>query len=153
MDQANLVEALARHLKIERAHIFAHNYGDTVTQELIARHNEGTLSFEIRSVCLLNGGLFPETHRPRLIQKLLLSPIGPLLGRVYSKRSFARTFYAIFGPDTQPSEGELDEFWHLLAHNGGRLLFHKLIHYIPDRVANRERWVSAMQQTQVTTTH
>ncbi len=38
---------------------------------------------------LLNGGLFPETHRPVLLQTLLAGPFGPLVARLSTYRRFA----------------------------------------------------------------
>lgn len=146
LEQADLHEALLAELGIERVHILAHDYGDTVTQELLARHLEKP-KFEIASVCLLNGGLFPETHRPRTIQKLLLNPIlGSIITRFYKRSSFQKTFNDIFGANTQPTEDEIDEFWALMTKNKGTGIIHKLIHYIPERVKYRERWVNALQK-------
>ena len=39
-DQANLHESFLKHLNINSFHILAHDYGDTVAQELLARHEE-----------------------------------------------------------------------------------------------------------------
>ncbi|MGL1585796.1 hypothetical protein ACSTHB_23480, partial [Vibrio parahaemolyticus] len=90
-----------------RFHLLAHDYGDTVAQELIARHEEraarGDDSLQLVSVVLLNGGLFPETHRATRVQKLLQTPLGPLISRLMGERSFGERFAAVFGPDTQPS--------------------------------------------------
>jgi len=148
-DQADLHEALLRAEGISRYHILAHDYGDTVAQELLARHQErraaGDDSLVLQSVCLLNGGLFPEAHRAARVQKLLLTPLGPLLGAVMNERSFARSFAAVFGRETRPDAAELHQFWQLLAHQHGNRITHKLIRYIPERRANRERWVGALQ--------
>src|SRR5688572_4727863 len=62
LDQATLHERLLAELGVPRAHVLAHDYGDTVAQELLARAAEGRAAFEIRSICFLNGGLFPEQH-------------------------------------------------------------------------------------------
>jgi len=152
-DQADLHEILLRELGVRRFHILAHDYGDTVAQELLARYEErrarGDDSLSIESICLLNGGLFPETHRPRLVQKLLLTPFGGMIARAMNARSFARSFAAVFGPQTQPSAEELQQFWQLLEYNGGNRRMHRLIHYIPERRANRARWVGALQTTQL----
>jgi pimeloyl-ACP methyl ester carboxylesterase len=150
LDQADLHEELLAHLGVRRVHLLAHDYGDTVAQELLARHLERAgAPLAIESCVLLNGGLFPETHRARPIQKLLLSPLGPLLSRLMSRRSFGRSFAAIFGAQTQPSAQELDEFWELLSRDGGRRLMHRLIGYMPERIRHRERWVGALQRTRV----
>ncbi len=150
MDQADLHEALLEQLGVKRVHVLAHDYGDTVAQELLARFNErqaqGGSGLQLLSLCLLNGGLFPETHRARPVQKLLNSPLGWLLSRLMNKRSFASSFAAVFGENTQPSQAELDDFWSLVSRQGGTRITHKLIRYINERREHRERWVGALQQ-------
>jgi pimeloyl-ACP methyl ester carboxylesterase len=152
-DQATLHESLLDALGIARVHVLAHDYGDTVAQELLARHGErraaGAAGPVIASVCFLNGGLFPEVHRARAAQKLLHSPLGPLLGRLMSERGFRRSFAPIFGPHTQPSDEELAVAWALVAHNDGPRVAHRLIRYIAERREFRERWVGALQGTDV----
>lgn len=151
LDQADLHEALLAALGVERAHVLAHDYGDSVAQELLARFEDRCRSGEagplLRSVCFLNGGLFPEVHRARLVQKLLLTPLGPLLGLLTHERAFARSFSAIFGPRTRPSAEELCDFWTLVSRDGGARIMHRLIRYIPERLAFRARWVGALQRT------
>lgn len=142
--QADLQEALLEHLGIGEAHILAHNYGDTVAQELLARHNENALSFSLKSVCFLNGGLFPERHRPLPVQKLGLSPLGPLLGLMMSRTRLRQSFDQIFGADTKASDAEIDGHWSLMRESGGVGVLHKLLQYIPERVEYRERWVGAL---------
>lgn len=148
LEQADLQQALLAHLGInEPVHVLAHDYGDSVAQELIARHQEGRLP--LASCVFLNGGLFPETHRPVLMQKLLLSPLGALLGPLFSRSKLKANLTRVFGPQTPPSEAELDAFWALIAHNDGPKVMHRLIRYMLDRRVNRERWVAAMQETRV----
>ncbi|AIB38480.1 MULTISPECIES: alpha/beta fold hydrolase [Pseudomonas] len=145
LEQADLQQALLAHLRVEQpVHVLAHDYGDSVAQELLARHYEGR--FHMASCVFLNGGLFPETHRPALVQKLLLSPLGWMIGRAFGRNALANSFSQIFGPNTRPSESALDDFWSLIdCHDGTRIL-HKLIAYIPQRGRMRERWVAAMQR-------
>jgi pimeloyl-ACP methyl ester carboxylesterase len=90
-----------RKLGLTRFHVLAHDYGDTVAQELLARQNDGSGAGEWLSVCFLNGGLFPETHRALLTQKLLLSPLGPLVNKFSNKRTFDRAMSRVFGPAQQ----------------------------------------------------
>ena len=151
--QADLMGALLKHLGVSRCHLLAHDYGNTVAQELLARHiarnidNSDALTLD--SVCFLNGGLFPEAHRPLLIQKLLLSPLGPLVARFSNRRSFAASMRRIFGPHTQPSATELDTFWRLVTHNHGMRIMPKHIRYMVERRQNRERWVGAIVNSPV----
>ncbi len=149
LDQADLCETLLGVRAVDRYHVLAHDYGDSVAQELLARGLEPGQRPKLASVCFLNGGLFPETHRPVLIQKLLLSPLGPLVARLTNKRAFARNMGRIFGADTQPDAALVDAFWTLMNANDGLKVFPKLIHYMPERRQWRERWVGAMQATRL----
>ncbi|MBK5352496.1 alpha/beta hydrolase [Pseudomonas sp. TH41] len=148
LEQADLQQALLEHLKVEQpVHVLAHDYGDSVAQELLARHYEARI--HIASCVFLNGGLFPETHRPILMQKLLLSPLGWMIGRAFSRDALVKSFRQVFGPDSRPSESEMDDFWSLVDSNHGPRILHKLIAYIPERRAQRDRWVAAMQRGEV----
>lgn len=151
-DQADLHDAFAAYLGFSDCHIFAHDYGDTVAQELLARFIDQGEQAAIRphSVVFLNGGLFPEQHRATLTQRLLHSPLGPVLSRLMTRRRFATGLGEVFGPDTQPTEAEMDAFWALAMENGGMpRIGHKLLSYITERRATRERWVGALQSSPV----
>ena len=151
MDQADLHEGLLRAEGVGRFHILAHDYGDTVAQELLARQIERgrRAGLRLQSLCLLNGGLFPESLRPTLLQKLLLSRAGPLISKLMTEHGFRASFSRVFGPNTQPSFDELAEFWQLIAYNGGADLAYKQMRYLKQREQYRERWVEALQRTRV----
>lgn len=144
MQQADLVEDLVEHLGISECHLFAHDYGDTVAQELIARYNEGN-GLSLKSACLLNGGIFPESHHPLPIQKMLMSPIGFILSKLLNQKKFEKSFGRIFGPDTLLTAEELDIYWKLVSKNNGHRIAHLIIRYMRERVQNRTRWVGALQ--------
>ena len=145
MMQADLQEALLADLNIGEAHVFTHDYGNTVGQELLARAQDRTLSFSIKSMAFLNGGLFPEQHRARPIQKLGLTPFGFLLGRLLSRQRLRTTFDEIFGPDTKAPDTEIDGHWDMICENDGAKILHKLLQYIPERQRYRARWVGALK--------
>lgn len=147
-DQADLQQGWIEGLGLPRVHLFAHDYGCSVAQELLAREQEGVLPFTIASVCFLNGALFPEVHRPLLIQKLLCSPIGGLVSRGMTRKSFDANFHRLFGRQYPPSRADLDNFWQLLVYNNGRGILHRLIHYMEERRCHRNRWVGALQKAQ-----
>ena len=146
MHQADLQEAALEHLGLGEAHIFAHDYGDTVAQELLARSHEGTLSFSLKSICFLNGGLFPEQHRARPLQKLGLTPLGFLVGMMMSEQRLRKAFDEVFGPETKASDEEIAGHWEMISEKNGAGIFHKLLNYIPERKHNRERWVGALKK-------
>ncbi|WP_445777500.1 alpha/beta fold hydrolase [Shewanella sp.] len=147
--QADIFQTLLAKLGVNEYHILAHDYGDTVAQELLARQVSRDSKIHINSVCLLNGGLFPETHKPVLIQTLLLSPIGAFVAKRITKPKFAANLQHIFGPSTQPTPVVIDTLWQLLTHNDGIAVIHKLITYMTQRKQHRERWVGALVNSPV----
>lgn len=146
-NQVDILQSLLAHLSIKKVHILAHDYGNTITQELLARAEENRLNFTIESICFLNGALFPETTRPIFAQKLLISPLGFLFARFISDQKFKRSLSGIFGRHTKPSEAELNDFLAVFKNNDGRRIAHKLIRYMRERAINRQRWVGALQRT------
>ena len=141
--QADLFGALLARERVASYRMVAHDYGVTVAQELLARQPQEAAAPRIVSVCLLNGGLFPEAHHPLLTQKLLASPLGPLVARLGGYRAFARAMRRIWG--THPvSDDELRAMWRLVTEHDGLGVMPKLISYMAERRAHRERWVGAL---------
>lgn len=149
IEQAEITLALLSQQKINSCFILAHDYAVSVTQEIISRVKENRSNLHVRKIIFLNGGLFPEMHRPITIQKLLLSPLGRAIGMMVSRNSIEKNLRQVFGPNTQLSKKELDELWSLITFNKGKRVFHLLIKYILDRRENRERWVANMQKTSI----
>jgi pimeloyl-ACP methyl ester carboxylesterase len=141
LEQADLQLALLDRLAVTRFHALVHDYGVTVAQELLAR------GAPIDSIAFLNGGLFPESHRPRLIQRLLASPLGPLVARHTTERTFGASFAALFA--TPPSPDELHAFWVLASKHDGTRALQGLISYMAERRVHRERWVGALVKSTV----
>ena len=148
VDQARYIKALLARLQVTQCHLLAHDYGDSVAQELLHLAETGQTEFAIQSLTYLNGGLFSESHRPLLTQKLLLSPLGNWLVKLLNKRSLANSFHKIFGPDTPPAQHDIDTLWQLLQHQQGTRAMPGLIRYIPERAKRRADWLRAMQTTQ-----
>lgn len=149
--QVDILEDLLEQIQIKSCYVVAHNYAVSAVQELLWRriHSPEAPKTEIRGIILLNGGLFPETHRARPIQRLLLGPFGKYINRLLSKASLRKNLNQIFGPETQPSDNEIDGFWAIINFNKGKRCFHLLIRYMIDRVQNRTQWLSALQETDV----
>ncbi|XP_026578112.1 mesoderm-specific transcript homolog protein [Pseudonaja textilis] len=153
-EQASIVEGLLRHLGLlnQRINLLSHDYGDTVAQELLYRYEQNrTGCVLINSLCLSNGGIFPEAHYPRFIQKILKD--GGLLSAIITRLTnyfiFTKSLAEVFGPHTQPTEAELWDMWTALRTNDGNLVVDSLLHYINQREQHRDRWVGALQSTSV----
>lgn len=145
-DQADLFEAFLRAESVTDYHVIAHDYGDTVAQELLARDSAVP---KLRSVCLLNGGIFPEAHRPLLIQRLLSSFAGPLVARLSTRTTFAVSMRRIFARQRQPTAEELAGLWALVTHGNGRAVMATVSRYRLERRPMRPRWVGALQTTAI----
>ena len=139
--------ALAEATGLSEVAILAHDYGNTVAQELLARQRDGQLGFRITSVAFLNGGLFPEATQPLRIQRWLAGPLGPLLAPLTSERRFTASLQHICARPWP--EGEMSEAWQRLSRDGGKAVMPKLLRYIAERRRHRERWVGALQQAGV----
>ena len=156
-DHASMHEALLQHLGVRECHLVAHDIGDSVAQELLARHERGEQSaepFEIRSITWLNGGLFNEAYRPRAIQTLLsATPLGGVVARyrrvLLSNAVLDRGVAEVFGPRTKPSAKLLEQFHQVMDYNDGRQVTHKVGRFVLDRYRHRNRWVEAMRRTRV----
>ena len=148
-DQADVIEFLLTAKNVSKAHIFAHDLGDTVAQELLARQQEGKAKVQWLSCVFLNGGLFPETHRPRFIQTLLASPLGPLVATLSTKRTFRKNMIRIFSKEHPPSDAFLESSWSLLIENGGRQMLPRLIRYMNERRVERPRWIKGLVESSI----
>ncbi len=146
VEQAEIIERLLKHEKIKTYHILAHDYGVSVAQELLARQL-GKKSPAI-SVCFLNGGLYPEFHKPLLIQKLMLTKLGPLLARLFTKKKLKSSFDTIFGT-RKATTHELEAFWQLIEYNNGRLIVPQMLRYLIERRLHRERWVNGTENASI----
>ena len=143
-DQARLHEEFVSQFEIKAAHLFVHDYGNSVAQELLAAfHERGADGFQILSCMFLNGGLFPELHHARPVQKLLNSPLGFFFNRFLNKKSLHRSFHKIYG-NKKPSDQDIDQFYALMEYNDGIKNVYKLMRYITNRRENAERWKRAL---------
>jgi pimeloyl-ACP methyl ester carboxylesterase len=91
LDQADLVEQLLDHLQLREVHILAHDYGDTVAQELLARFLE-----KKASAMKIDINLFSKRRS--------LSGVSPA-------KAYPKTTYQPFGPfaDSFSQQGHAEE--------------------------------------------
>ncbi|WP_262500912.1 alpha/beta fold hydrolase [Pseudohalioglobus sediminis] len=146
MEQADICEALVAELGLTGFHVLAHDYGDTVAQEMLARQNAGQGAGQWQSCLFLNGGLFPETHHALLVQRLLLGRFGFLVRHAFSRASMRKSFDRVFGPNTKASDEEIEVLWQLFTRDNGQRNLHRLIHYMSDRRQHRQRWLDALRE-------
>jgi len=148
-EQADLVEALWAREQIDATILVAHDYAVSVAQELLARRAEGKLAVELGAVHLLNGGLYPDLHRPQPTQTALLHPEqGPRISELIDEQLFVAGVAPTFADDYDAARDSA-EMWRGMSRDEGQRNTHLLIHYMTDRRRHEQRWVSALEQTDV----
>lgn len=149
-EMADLYTTLLNQLQITETHALAHDLGNSVVQEILARKEENKNPFEMKSIAFLNGGLFTAVYKPRLIQILLSKspkPIGKILSRLMTKKSVSKATAAVFGVDTKPSAALLQNFWDVLNYNKGKSIAYLIGRLVFAKDKYQQRWITAMQQT------
>jgi pimeloyl-ACP methyl ester carboxylesterase len=146
-EQADRVEAMWRHFGVTATAILAHDYGDTVTEELLARQAERPLAATIERAMLLNGAVIGHLNRILPIQKLLRVPgLGRLVARFSTRGLFTRNFRRVF---STISDDELEQHWQAISHGRGNRLFDKLVHHYGEHDVHAERWEGGLARTTV----
>lgn len=149
-EMADMYTSLLDYLKIEEVHVLSHDLGNSVVQELIARGSESGNPFNIKSIVFLNGGLFTDVYRPRLMQILLSQspkPIGRLLSKLMTKSMVTKATAEVFGKNTKPASELLRQFWEILNYNNGKAIAYLLGRLIFMKDMHQERWINAMRTT------
>jgi pimeloyl-ACP methyl ester carboxylesterase len=149
VEQADLVQELWEVEGVESTTVVAHDYAVSVAQELLARRAEGQLDTELNAVVFMNGGLYPDLHRPQPVQTMLLDPEqGPQISAAMNEQLLVPGLEPTFAPgyDYEP---DAKQIWLSLERDDGYRNLHLLIHYMTDRRDNEQRWVAALEQTDV----
>ena len=148
-EQTDLVEALWAREGVVETILVGHDYAVSVTQELLARRAEGKLAVEISAVQLLNGGVYPELHRPQPTQTALLDPEqGPKIGALMNEQLLVAGLAPTFAEGYDGRE-DSEQMWQAMNREDGQLIGHLLIGYIRDRERHGPRWTAALEQTDV----
>ncbi|WP_256105992.1 alpha/beta fold hydrolase [Streptomyces sp. ODS05-4] len=138
LEQADLVEAVWEKLGVGDTALVAHDYGVSVGQELLARD-----PLRVLRMAWLNGGLYPDLHRPVPMQRLLHGPLGVLLRYGITERSFCSSLRGVFGAPV--GDEDLHRMWEGVARRHGQLLAPRLLRYIDDRRTHQSRWIAALE--------
>ncbi len=148
-EQADLVEALWALEGVSATILVAHDYAVSVAQELLARRADGALGVDLQVVHLLNGGLYPDVHRPQPIQLALLDrEQGPQISALATEELFVTGLQVTFAEDFDASADSAD-VWAAMSRDDGHLISYRLIRYLEDRERHEQRWTGALESTDV----
>ena len=146
-EQADILEDLLGRLGVEEVHVLSHDYGDTITQELLARRREGRpRTPAIRSVAFANGGLFLEAQNLTAIHHLFRSPLGVPAEYAVSEGPFRVVMRSLLGDDTK-GRVDLHALWQVLRYDGGTFVLHDAIQYLDERDEYEARWTGTLADT------
>ncbi len=149
LEQADLVEGVWAQRGVGATTLVAHDYGVSVAQELLARAGEGRLPVRIEALHLLNGGVYPDLHRPQPVQTALLDPEqGPRISELIDEGLFTAGLRPTFAEHYDAAADSAD-IWQATSRGGGERIGHLLIHYITDRREHGARWTGALETTEV----
>ena len=99
--QTDVALQIWQHLGVSGGHIISHDMGTSVLTEIAARQVNGQLPAffvdGIKSMTFTNGSMVLGLARLRLMQRLLLSPIAPVMSMLASYRVFRHTLLSAHG--------------------------------------------------------
>jgi pimeloyl-ACP methyl ester carboxylesterase len=146
---ADAVEALWVARGVRSTVVVAHDYGVSIGQELLARRRDGALATDITAVVWMNGGLYPELHRPTVGQQLLIDDGGAELAATLNEELFVNGIRVTWGTRREMDANEIGEIWASMNERGGVALMHDLLHYVADRREHELRWREALERSEL----
>lgn len=142
--QADLIEAAAKEEGLHNVILVIHDMGQTVGSEIMARHEEGKLSFKIHHAIVLDGSTLVNMITETQAQQDLLDMKGAVLAEDLPREKVASMFPETFSkehPGTDDIVNAMTE--QSMAKHGSRLL-PRVIQYLPERKANLQRWTDGI---------
>jgi len=145
--QMDAVEALLQLLNISEFDLLAHDMGASVACELLYRLEESQTSLRLRSLSLLNAGVYMDMHQPLPTQRLLRTPVlGGLFARLSSYRVFKLQYPQVYADPDSFDEEHYRQQWALILNNNGRQTLAKIAGYMKERVRKEQRWLGPLHR-------
>lgn len=153
IEQADVALAVWKYYGITGGHLLAHDMGDSVATELVAREVEKSIPnwFHdgFQSFTFTNGSIVLKFAELRIMQKLLLTPLGKFLAQLSNKSLFSHQIKSAHG-DAPLDEKEIERLWKMNIYNNGRTITHLTIKYLHDRKKYEStRWLPSMKNTSI----
>lgn len=130
--------------------LLVHDYSVSLAQELLARRLDGDLDVDLVAVVLMNGGLFPDLHRPTVGQQFLADPEhGAEVAANVDRDGFVAGVEVTWGRRVPFDPVAMQEMFRSMDDGGGVPLMHDLLAYMIDRREHADRWQHALTATDV----
>jgi len=152
-EQADTAFQAWKHFNIKGGHILAHDMGDSVTTEILARHQNNLIpawfSEGIQSITFTNGSMVLELASLRFMQKVLLSKYGYLFKSITNYFIFSQQVRSAHG-NPNLNEEEIQILWEANTLQRGHRKMYLTIRYLNDRKRfEKTRWLPALSQTKL----
>jgi len=144
MRQADLYESIAKQEGLTNVILVAHDMGQTVGAELMARHDEGSLSFKISHAIIVNGSTIMDLIQMRPFQVEALKKPDQALTEHGDFAEWREEFRGTFSKEHAASEETLDIMAAQIFANDGDLVMVQMLYYLNERNENYNRWVGAL---------
>jgi pimeloyl-ACP methyl ester carboxylesterase len=138
LEQASLVQAVWEDLSIDRTALVAHDYGVSVAQELLSRDPA-----RIESMAWLNGGMFPDLHRPTESQRHLSELSGDEAEEYITETGYRAALLGLLGRPV--SDHTLSEMWVDFSRSRGTRVAPALLGYMAERREHAVRWSQVIE--------
>jgi len=145
-EQADLIEAMARSLGLDEVALVTHDIGDSVGGELLARHLDGTLGFDVARRVVTNGSIYLGMAHLTDGQQLLLSLPDERLVDGLGRDALVQALQATFAPGSPVPDEDVETAADLILREGGELLLPRTIRYVEERREHESRWTGAIER-------
>ena len=146
--QMDAVEALLKLLGISEFDLLAHDMGASVACELLHRLEKSETSLQLRSLALLNAGIYMDMHQPLPTQRLLRTPVlGAITARLSSYQVFRHQYPRVYADPDAFDEEHYRQQWALVINNDGRRVLAKIAGYMRERLRYKKRWLDTLHQS------
>jgi pimeloyl-ACP methyl ester carboxylesterase len=143
MLQADIYEAVAKAEGLSSVILVAHDMGQTVGLELMARQEEGRLPFRIRHAIIVNGSTLVDMIQLAEMQVELLQKPDQALTEDLDFGHFRSGLAPTFGKEFTASDGfdmTLDAMTYQVFHDKGSRVMAQILRYLKERQEDFGRW-------------
>jgi pimeloyl-ACP methyl ester carboxylesterase len=144
MTQADMYEAIAKEEGLKNVVLVAHDMGQTVGAELMARQDEGRLSFNIKHAIILNGSTLVDMIELAEMQKKLLKKPDKALTEHLDFKEFGDGFRPTFSKEHAASDETIDCMSAQVFANNGDLVIAQILRYLKERREFYDRWAGTL---------
>jgi pimeloyl-ACP methyl ester carboxylesterase len=150
MRQMDAVEALLKMLGISEFDLLAHDMGASVACELFHRLENSETALGLRSLTILNAGIYMDMHHPLPTQRLLRTPvIGELVARLSSYAVFRHQYSKVYARPYEFDEQHYRQQWSLVQNNDGRKVLAKIAGYMKERQRMGDKWLGPLHRARL----